>query len=199
VSQPDLRRRVADLEREIEALAERFADAAAPAIGPALARSVERLVVAQADRFNALKADAVGALRGRVGQTIERAAADLRIRLRDRDLWLNPTVALDRGPDPDLDQPNHRVWIAILHAAAPLDPVLTEFGLSPSDVPSFGGARFGLQPARLADLDRGGVLFRLWHRYVELFRQYREALRRIPEDRERRGRDEALRRWRGSE
>jgi hypothetical protein len=199
VGQPDLQRRVADLEREIEAVAERFADAAARGLGGALDRAVEGLVVAQSDRVNALGPDALDALRRGIRGAADRAAGDLRRRLLERDLWLHPTVTLERGPHARLDQPNHRAWIAILRAAAVLDPVLTEFRLAPSETPSFGGSRFGLQPSHVGDLDGAATIERLWHRYVELHERYREALRRIPEEEERRGRDEALRRWRETE
>jgi hypothetical protein len=195
----DLQRRADSLQRQIREVGERFAEAAGPALTRWLDTAVERLVVAQADRINELKPEAVGALRRAVREATIRAGEEATRAAREPDLWLQPTVALDRGPDQELGQPNHRVWIALLRAIRTLDPALTEFGLTPSQVPAFGGARFGLEPRRLADLDRSGGLGRLWDRYLDLYGRYRETLRRIPEEERRREREEALRRWREPE
>jgi hypothetical protein len=191
-----LRRRADALQEEIGVLAGRFAKAAGPRLRAWLEESVERLVVAQADRFNELNPDAVAALRRGVAAATDKAAREATERLGDPDLWLHPTVALDRGPTREIEQPNHRVWIALLRAIRALDPVLTEFGLDRSAVPAFGGGRFGLEPRRLGDLDRNGGLSRLWDRYLGVFHDWQEALRRIPEERKAQGEQEALRRWR---
>jgi hypothetical protein len=191
-----LRRRADTLQQEIGVLAGRFAEAAGPALRGWLEGSVERLVVTQADRFNELKPDAIAALRRGVAAATEKAVREVTERLRDPDLWLQPTVALDRGPAGELEQPNHRVWIALLRAIRTLDPVLTEFGLDQSLVPAFGGGRFGLEPRRLGDLDRNDALGRIWNEYLDLYERLQETLRKIPEEQKAQGREEALRRWR---
>jgi hypothetical protein len=157
---------------------------------------MERLVGSRAEWFNGLNPESAAALRQAIRQGIERGAAKVRRRLQNPDMWLHPTIELARGPTDHLDEPNHRAWVAILNGADALDPVLNEFGLPPSVVPDPGGGHFGLQPQRLEDLDPSGTLGRLWRRYVGLYHQYREALRRLPEEKAARERDEALRRWR---
>lgn len=199
MARADADARVGELRREMEDLARRFADAAVPALQDALRRSLERLVVARAEWFNELDETSASALRRSAEAAIDRGAERVAERLRDPDLWLNPTVSLPHPPAPNLDQPNHRAWIALLNAADYVDPVLLEYGLAPSDVPDRGGAHYGLQPQRLRDLDPRGALDRLWRRYLGVYERYRELLRRIPEDRQRQERDEALRRWRRTE
>lgn len=199
MARADADARVAELRREMEDLARRFADAAVPALRDALRRSLELLVVARAEWFNELDEASASALRRSAEAAIDRGAERVAERLRDPDLWLNPTVSLPHPPAPNLDQPNHRAWIALLNAADYVDPVLLEYGLAPSDVPDRGGAHYGLQPQRLRDLDPRGTLDRLWRRYLAVSERYRELLRRIPEDRQRQEREEALRRWRRTE
>ncbi|HEX2032192.1 MAG TPA: hypothetical protein VHL78_12470, partial [Actinomycetota bacterium] len=199
VARADAEARVAQLRREIEDLALRFSDAAAPALSDALRRSLERLVVARAEWFNGLDEASASALRRSAEAAIDRGAQRVAGRLRDLDLWLNPTVSLPHPPAPNLDQPNHRAWIALLNAADYVDPVLLEYGLAPSELPDRGGAHYGLQPQRLRELDPRGTLDRLWRRYVGVYERYREALRRIPEDQQRDERERALRRWRHTE
>ena len=195
----ELQRRADVLEDQIEEVGGRFAEAAGPALARWLDAAVERLVVTQADRINELKPEAMGALRRAVREASGRAGEEAARALRDPDLWIQPTVALDRGPEPELGQPNHRVWIALLRSVRTLDPALTEFGLIPSQVPAFGGARFGLEPRRLSDIDRTGGLARLWDRYLDLYARFRDTLRKIPQEEQRREQEEALRRWREPE
>jgi len=68
------------------------------------------------------------------------------------------------------------VWILFLAAAKPLDPVLEEFGLSPSVIPNLGGGNYGLGPRNAAQLDPSGTLARLWNRYRIAYEQYRALL-----------------------
>lgn len=199
VARADPDARAAELRREMEALGGRFADAAVATLREALRRSLERLVVTRAEWFNGLDQASASALRRSTEAAIVHGAEGVGDRLRDPDLWLNPTVSLPHPPRPELDQPNHRAWIALLNAADYVDPVLVEYGLAPSEVPDRGGAHFGLQPQRLRDLDPRGNLDRLWRRYVSVYDRYRDLLRRIPENRRRQEREQALRRWRGTE
>jgi hypothetical protein len=113
---------------------------------------MERLVGTRAEWFNQLKPDSVAALRQAIRRGMERGAEGVRRRLQEPDLWLHPTIEHARGPTEQLDDPNHRAWVAILNGADALDPVLTEFGLPPSVVPDPGGGHYGLQPQRLGDL-----------------------------------------------
>lgn len=194
----ELQRRADTLHQQLQDVAARFAEAAGSALARWLEDAVERLVVTQAARINELKPDAIGALRRAVREGSSRAGQEVARDLKDPDLWIKPTVTLDLGPEAELGQPNHRVWIAILRAVRTLDPALIEFGLQPNAEPAFGGARFGLEPSRLSDIDRNGSLDRLWGRYLDLYGRYREALARIPEEEDRQEREEALRRWRDS-
>lgn len=187
--------RIEGLTREIEGVVERFVSELGAPLGEALRRSVDRLVVERAEWFNRLADDAVAALRASVDDAIDRAVAEVQSRLRNLDVWLNPTIEHARDPSDELDSLNHRVWIAILNGADLLDPVLTEFGLEPADVPDFGGGHFGLQPQRLRDLDPRGHLDRLWRRYLDLYGRRQDALRRLPEERRANERDRARRRW----
>jgi hypothetical protein len=199
VDPSELQHRADALQQQIHDVGARFAEAAGPALARWLEDAVERLVVTQADRINELKPEAIGALRRAVREGSNRAGEDASRALKEPDLWIQPTVTLDRGPEPELGQPNHRVWIALLRAVRALDPALTEFGFTPSQVPAFGGARFGLEPRRLSDLDRNGALARLWDRYLDLYGRFREILRKIPQEEQRREQEEALRRWREPE
>jgi hypothetical protein len=194
----ELRDRAERLRTQMVEVGDRFAEAAGPALARWLEGAVERLVVAQADRINELKPEAVGTLRRAVAAATARAVEEATRSLREPTIWLEPTVTVDRFPDREMGVPNHRAWIALLRAVRSLDPVLTEFGLQANPVPAFGGARFGLEPQRLSDIDRNGSLDRLWDRYLDLHGRYREALERIPEEEDRREREEALRRWRNS-
>jgi hypothetical protein len=193
--EPDLDARIASTREAILSLAEDFAEAARRGVEAALTRATEHLVVRYADWFNRLDDRTARALRDASQATIARSAAKVGERLKDPDVWLSPSVMVDGEPQPQLDDPANRVWIALLKAAEPLDPVLTEFGLKPSDVPDRGGGHFGLQPTSTSELDPKGALAALWARYRKLYEAYRRALRAPDEQREREDRDEARRRW----
>ena len=192
---PSPEARIASAREAILSLSQEFAEVARHSVESALDRAVERLVLRYADWFNRLDDRAAVALRETVQRTIQRSAARVGERLKDPDVWLEPSVVVDGGPQPRLDEPANRAWIALLNAADPLDPVLTEFGLQPSDVPDQGGGHFGLQPKSLGELDPKGALAGLWGRYRKLYEAYRRALRAPDELRERLDRDEARRRW----
>jgi hypothetical protein len=195
VEEPNLDARITSAREEIISLAGQFADTARHTVETALTRAMERLVVRFADWFNRLDDRTATALREAVQRTIERSAVRAGERLKDPDLWLSPSVMVHGEPQPRLDEPANRVWIALRNAAVPLDPVLTEFGLQPSDVPDQGGGHFGLQPNTLAELDPKGQLAGLWAKYRRLYESYRRALRAPEELRERLDEDEARRRW----
>jgi hypothetical protein len=195
MGEPSLDARIASAREAILSLAEEFAETARLAVETTLTRAMERLVVRRAEWFNRLDDRTATALRDAVQRTIQRSAARVGERLKDPDVWLSPSVVVDGGPQAKLDEPANRVWIALLNAADPLDPVLTEFGLQPSDVPDRGGGHFGLQPKTLEELDPKGVLAGLWGRYRRLYEAYRRAIRAPEELRERLDRDEARRRW----
>ena len=187
--------RIASTRDAILSLAEDFAAAARPAVEESLTRATEQLVVRYADWFNRLDDRTARALREASQATIQRSAARVGERLKNPDVWLSPSVVVDERPQSQLDDPANRVWIALLNAANPLDPVLTEFGLQPSDVPDRGGGHFGLQPPTAAALDPSGTLTVLWARYRKLFEAYRRALRAPEELKERQDEDQARRRW----
>lgn len=193
-----LQARIDELAEEISGLGRRFAEEAAPRLARALERSVEELVVDRAESINRLDSTSLTALRRAVVDQIQASSTEIVARLQNPDLWLRPTIEVGRDPAPELDHPNHRVWIALLNGADGLDPVLTEFGLTPSFVPDPGGGHFGLQPS-LQELDSGGGLSRLWRRYVGLYQRYRELLQRLPEEERSRERERALRRWRDTQ
>lgn len=192
MEEPNLDARITSAREEIVALAGEFAETARRTVETALTRAMERLVVQYADWFNHLDDRTARALREAVQRTIERSALRVGERLRDPDVWLAPSVVVDGQPEARLDEPANRVWIALLNAADPLDPVLTEFGLQPSDVPDRGGGHFGLQPKTAGELDPRGTLVVLWGRYRKLHEAYRKALRELTE---RRDEEEARRRW----
>jgi hypothetical protein len=187
--------RIASAREAIIALADRFAETARRQLEAALDRSMERLVVRCAEWFNRLDNRTAQALREAVRQTIQRGAARVEERLKDTDLWLSPSVVVDAEPQTRLDDPANRVWIALLNAADPLDPILTEFGLDPSDVPDQGGGHFGLQPETAGEVDPRGTLASLWARYRKLYAAYQKSLRMPVDRREREDREQALRRW----
>jgi hypothetical protein len=195
MADPDPDARIASAREAILSLSQEFAEVARRSVESALDRAMEQLVLRYADWFNRLDDRAAVALRETVQRTIQRSAARVGERLKEPDVWLSPSVVVDGAPEPQLDEPANRVWIALLNAADPLDPVLTEFGLQPSDVPDRGGGHFGLQPKSVAELDPKGALAGLWGRYRKLYEAYRRALRAPEELRERLDRDEARRRW----
>lgn len=195
VGEPNLDARIVSAREAILSLAEEFAETARRTVETALTQAMERLVVRRAEWFNRLDDRTAAALRDAVQRTIQRSAERVGERLREPDLWLSPSVLVDGEPQPELDHPANRVWIALLNAADPLDPVLTEFGLQPSDVPDRGGGHFGLQPNTAGELDPRGTLAGIWGKYRRLYEAYLRALRAPEELRERRDEDEARRRW----
>lgn len=195
MGEADLEAAIASARQSIEVLAGEFADAAGKAVESSLNRAVQRLVVQQAAWFNRLDERTAGALRKAVSETIRRSAGDLARRLGEADLWLSPSVVVKIDPQPELHDPANRVWIALLNAADPLDPVFLEFGLKPSDVPDRGGGHYGLQPQSVGELDPAGRLAGLWARYRRLYEGYLRALRVPEEKKQQRDEHEARRRW----
>lgn len=187
---------------EIEAIAAEFVGAAGPVVADALRRRVAALVETSRAWFETLRPDVAASFREASERAIARAADDVTRRLSAPDVWLEPRIAPGVEPRPemgwdapawvsallrrlagrrdgvelgDLDDPGHRVWVAILSAARALDPVLEEFGLAPSPIPDLGGGHYGLQPKTADALDPSGVLDRLWRRYRLAYERY-EAL-----------------------
>jgi hypothetical protein len=188
---------------EIRALAAEFAEAAPPILEAALTRRLQGFLAARDGASEALTPDAAGALEDAAERAIAEGAAAAGRRLADAGIWLEPRTApgvaptetgwsdlvpewvsrllrlLDRRPPPSgaelgaLDDPGHRVWVALLSAAKPLDPVLREFGLPPRPAPDLGGGHYGLQPKTAAQLDPSATLERLWARYRLLYERYR--------------------------
>lgn len=90
--------------------------------------------------------------------------------------WLGRMGPASKRMEPRLgalEEPTNRIWIAILNAADPCDPILTEFGFEPTSAPDPGGARFGLQPTTLLALDPSGELAALWTKYGVLYKRFR--------------------------
>lgn len=195
MGEPDPDAGIASARQNIEALAAEFAEAARRTVDTSLNRAVQKLVVRQAGWFNQLDERTGAALRNAVAEAIRRSADRVAGRLREADLWLSPSVVLNGDPQPELDDPANRVWIALLNAADPLDPLLLEFGLQPSDVPDRGGGHYGLQPQSVGELDPAGTLAGLWARYRKLYEVYAKALRVPEEKKQQRDEDEARRRW----
>lgn len=189
------------MEAEIGALGEEFARVARPVVESALRRRLEVLFENQRDWFGALSPETARALRDAADRAIVQGTAGVERRLKERELWLDPVTApgmnvsaerpggrmppgwisvllprwFRRALAPDLgelDDPGHRVWVALLSSATPLDLVLGEFGLAGSDFPDLGGGHFGLQPKTATQLDPTGTLQRLWKRYRVLYEQY---------------------------
>jgi hypothetical protein len=186
---------------EVLAAAEEFRRSAGPAIAGALHRRLEDLVRGRGE-FAEMTAEVRAAFDQAAGRAIAQGAAEVERRLANDDLWLDPLTAPGLGADPDsgwdgslpewligilrrltptrhgvgpgeLDHLNNRAWIALLAAADPLDPVLEEFGLTPSEIPDIGGGNFGLAAPTSSDLDPTGTLVRAWDRYREAYGRYR--------------------------
>jgi hypothetical protein len=175
--------------RELTVLGRQFAEAAEPLLVAALERATEGLAVANAERLDGLNEESREAFRRAVTAAIRQGAGDAARSVADEEVWLEPSVNPDQGPERRLDHPANRAWIRLTKGAAPLDPVMGEFGLAPSATPDPGGGHYGLQPRSAAELDPRGALTRLWEMY---WRTYR----RIAED-EREGlRGRTLRWWR---
>jgi hypothetical protein len=188
---------------EIADLADAFRAAAAPALDAALRRRLDALIVVQAEWWDGLDPDVRTGLRAATDAAVRTGVEGSMRRLEAEDVWLHPLIApgIDaeragwdasipfwvigflrrvtatrRGPRVDaLDDPGNRVWLALVSAARPLDPVLGEFGLPASSVPSVGGGHYGLAPKTAEQLDPSGGLVRIWRRYVRSHRRY-EAL-----------------------
>jgi hypothetical protein len=187
------------------AIGAEFRRTAAPALDAALGWRLESLVQARAEWFGAMKPEVQIAFRAAAGQALALAVAEIDRRLADDELWLDPLTApgLARareqgwnsdlpewfigivrllspkktGPElGDLDDPGNRVWVALLSAAKPLDPVLEEFGLPPAQAPDIGGGNYGLAPPSAPQLDSSGTLARLWKRYRAAYARYRMLL-----------------------
>jgi hypothetical protein len=175
--------------RELTVLGRRFSEAAEPLLVAALERATEGLAVANAERLDALNEESREAFRKAVTAAIRQGAGEAARSVADEELWLEPSVNPDQGPERRLDHPANRAWVRLTKAAAPLDPVIGEFGLAPSATPDPGGGHYGLQPRTAAELDPRGVLTRLWDGY---WRTYR----RIAEDQRESLRGRTLRWWR---
>jgi hypothetical protein len=195
-----------DARASVIAAGEAFRRSAGPAIAAALRSRLEDLVASD-PAWSARMSDKLrGAFREATERAIAQGAAEAEARLND-DVWLNPLIApgIDRAPAtawegdlPDwvvsvlraltgkrrpeplgeLDDLGNRAWIVLLAAAKPLDPVLEEFGLVPSEVPDLGGGNFGLAPTTAHELDPGGSLRSLWNRYRAAYERYRALTRR---------------------
>jgi hypothetical protein len=189
--------------REILSIAAEFREAAAPAVREMLRRRLDALIEARRAWWGGLDGDVQDAFRSAASRAIAAGEAETRRRLEAEDVWLQPLVApgMDertsgwdtslpewvtsliqrfspktRGPEVDaLDDPGNRIWLSLMAAARPLDPVFEEFGLEGSAAPSLGGGRYGLQPKTAEQLDPSGELARLWRRYRLAHRRY-EAL-----------------------
>jgi hypothetical protein len=191
---------------EIEAIAAEFSAAAREIVADALRRRLEALLVARAEWFGALESGVATALREAAERAILQGADQAAIRVGEPELWLSPLVVpggvreANRGWNDlnmagltgflrrvarrmehedlgRLDDANHRVWVALLAAAKPLDPVLAEFGLPASEVPNPGGGHYGIQPTSAALLDPSGSLDRLWRRFRLVYARYDALLR----------------------
>jgi hypothetical protein len=186
--------------REISSIAAAFRAAAGPAVGGMLRRRLDALIEVRRAWWAGLADDVQEAFRSAAAGAIAAGEAETLRRLEPEDVWLQPLVApgMDedpvgwdtslpdwvtkllqrfspgrRGPEIDaLDDPGNRIWLALLAAARPLDPVLEEFGLEGSAAPALGGGRYGLQPKTAEQLDPSGDLMRLWRRYRLAHRRY---------------------------
>jgi hypothetical protein len=190
---------------EVRAVATEFRRAAGRATDAALHRRLQTLVDAEAGWFEAIGAGEQAAFRVAADRAIAHAVAELERRLAAEDLWFDPLTApgwvpatesgwntelpewvigflrlfsrKETGPRlGELDDPANRVWILFLAAAKPLDPILEEFGLPPSEIPNLGGGNYGLGPRNAAQLDPSGALARLWDRYRIAYERYRALL-----------------------
>jgi len=85
-------------ESELQAIADRFADAAGEDIREALARSVGRFT----DEHPGLDGERLAAFGAATERAIAAAADEISARLRDLDLWTSPRVRL--AEEPELDE-----------------------------------------------------------------------------------------------
>jgi hypothetical protein len=194
-----------DARADVLEAGEAFRRSVATVTSAALRARLEDLIAAEHDWYEEMSDDVRAAFGDAAERAISQAVAELESRLTD-DIWLDPLVApgIDRAPEPgwdgvlpvwlvgilraltgksrperlgELDDLGNRVWVAILAAAQPLDPVLEEFGLVPSDVPDLGGGNFGLAPRTARELDPTGELRSLWDRYRAAYERYRALTR----------------------
>jgi hypothetical protein len=183
------------------AAGEAFRRAAGPAISAALRSNVEALVALEREWSSAMSNEVRSAFYDATERAIAQGAGEAVARLTD-DVWLDPLIApgMDGSAVPgwevdlpewlieilralsgkgrhdrlgDLDEVTNRAWVVVLAAAKPLDPVLEEFGLPPSDIPDLGGGNFGLAPKDADELDPSGALRSLWDRYRDAYERYR--------------------------
>ena len=185
---------------EIADLADAFRAAAAPALGASLARRLDALVEARGEWWGRLGEDVRTAVWAASQGAMRIGVDEAMRRLEDEDIWLDPLVApgmdahrpgwdasfpmwlhtLARRLAPSrpgpvleaLDDPGNRIWLSLVAAARPLDPVLEEFGLAPSGVPSVGGGHYGLAPKTVEQLDPTGAVARVWKRYRLAHQRY---------------------------
>lgn len=210
-------------EEELGAIAERFADAAAACVRDSLARSVEGFVGDHPGEIARLDDETLHAFRSTLDAAIDASADRIAERLRELDLWTSPRVRLRKDaeleptsfigwlldevgfrrrppadePEERLDDPNNRVWIALLNAADPLDPVFIEFGFAArARTPDPGGGHFGLQPRMRAGLDPHGRLTPIWREYLRAFTDRRRRAGRTSDDGTASRRVTTLARWR---
>lgn len=175
--------------RELAVLGRRFAETAEPLLVAALERAMERLAMANADALDRLNQESREAFRRAVDEAIGQGAREAARAAAEEDIWLQPSIDPEGGPEPRLDHPSNRVWIRLSRAATSLDPVLGEFGLRPSAAVDPGGGHYGLQPRTAGELDPAGRLRRLWDSYVRTHR-------RLIQDRTSAARGRTLRWWR---
>jgi len=195
-----------DARAKVLEVGEAFRRAAGTAIVGALHARLEDLVASEPEWSATLTGEVKAAFREATERAIAQGAAEVEARLSGDDVWLNPLIApgVDRSGAPgweadlpdwligilralsgkakpdrlaDLDDLGNRAWVALLAAAKPLDPVLEEFGLAPSEIPDLGGGNFGLAPRNAGELDPSGELRSLWDRYRAAYERYRALTR----------------------
>ena len=192
---------VANARASAIAAGETFRRAAMPSIGAVLRVRLERLVASEPEWHAAMSDEVREAFDQATERAIRQGVAEVEARLTE-DVWLDPLVApgVRRSPGPswegdlpewlisilraltprrdeerlgELDDVGNRVWIALLAAAKPLDPVLEEFGLAPSEIPDLGGGNFRLAPRNAEELDAAGSAVRSsWNAYCAAYERY---------------------------
>jgi hypothetical protein len=189
--------RIQQAQADIEAVAREFADAAEAAAQTSLRQAVDHFVAEHSERVSHLDEGNQKAIHEALDAAIQSGAHDVGEHLRKPDLWLHPTVVLDMadefvdtswsvfgtehrrhhhpGPEPRLDHPNNRVWMAMTNAADPFDPVLQEYGFPKGDQDP-GGGHYGLQPQTAHTFDESGTLEKLWKRYLKAYEGWTDAL-----------------------
>src|SRR5439155_6694603 len=145
--------------RDISEIAATFTQQAAQRLREVMSRRVDALVERRLSA-GTIAGDQAASLRSAAGKGVEQGVAAVERRLADIELWLSPrTILVESSSEPggwgigvpewlasivrrigmrrlpglgDLDDPNNRIWIAILNAADPLDPILEGSGFPPS-------------------------------------------------------------------